>query len=157
MNTYFKNIEINPNKATFVEVLLPLAIPQSYTYALPLEFVREASFGKRVEVPLKNKLIAGLIVGIHQEKPISKTRNIISILDGGPIIQPIQLQFWNWISTYYLSNLGEVMSVALPGGLKLSSESTFIFVSHSQDQVAGTHKRFQQDGFLSSPASWATR
>ncbi|MFT4566071.1 MAG: primosomal protein N' (replication factor Y) [Saprospiraceae bacterium] len=113
--------------ATYVEVLLPLAIPQTYTYAVPLELVERIGFGLRVEVPIKNKLLSGLIAGIHQEKPISKTRNIISILDDQPIIQEVQFDFWIWIASYYLCHLGEVMSVALPGGLKLSSETMFVF------------------------------
>jgi len=118
---------LDKSKPTFVEVLLPLAIPQTYTYAVPIEMVGSLLFGIRVEVPLKNKLVSGLIVGTHQEKPISKTRNIISILDDQPIIQEIQFEFWVWLATYYLCHLGEVMSVALPGGLKLTSETTFVF------------------------------
>ena len=115
------------NKGTYVEVLLPLAIPQTYTYGVPMDMVNAIGFGLRVEVPLRNKLLSGLIVGIHQEKPISKTRNIISLLDDQPIIQEIQFEFWNWMASYYLCHIGEVMSVALPGGLKLSSETMFVF------------------------------
>ena len=118
---------MDKNSTTYVEVLLPLAIPQTYTYAVPIELVEKIGFGLRVEVPLKNKLISGLIIRAHQDKPISKTRNIISLLDDQPIIQEIQFEFWVWIASYYLCNLGEVMSVALPGGLKLSSETTFVF------------------------------
>lgn len=118
---------IDVNLPVYVEVLLPLAIPQSYTYAVPMELVELLVVGKRVEVPLKNKLISGLIVGIHQEKPLSRTRNVIAILDNEPVIQPLQYSYWCWLSEYYLAHLGEVMSVALPGGLKLTSETRFIY------------------------------
>ena len=110
----------------FVEVLLPLAIPKTYTYAVPLNLVDMIQFGIRVEVPLRNKLYSGIVLSSHSERPISKTRNVISILDNEPVISQTQVAFWEWMSRYYCAHLGEVMGVALPSGLKLASESRFL-------------------------------
>ena len=111
----------------FVEVLLPLAIPQTYTYAVPIDFVPSVGYGIRVEVPLRNKLYAGIVMSVHKRNPISKTRNIISVLDRQPVIREEQFVFWKWMADYYCTTLGEVMGVALPSGLKLSSETKLIF------------------------------
>lgn len=109
-----------------MEVLLPLAIPQTYTYAVPVQLVGEVQYGVRVEVPLRNKLYAGIILSWHQQKPLARTKNIVSILDEVPIICEQQAEFWSWMANYYMAQMGEVMNVALPSGLKLASESKFV-------------------------------
>jgi len=121
-----KSPKLDSSKPLFVEVLLPLAIPQTYTYAVPIDLVEAVLFGVRVEVPLRNRLYSGLVMRLHQDKPIAKTKNVISVLDEAPIIQAEQASFWTWMAKYYCAQLGEVMNVALPSGLKLASESTLI-------------------------------
>jgi len=111
----------------FVEVLLPLAIPQTYTYAVPVDLVDKIQYGVRVEVPLRRKLYSGLVLDQHHNRPISKIKHVVSVLDDLPIIRPHQIDFWKWMGSYYSSHLGEVMSVALPSGLKLSSETKYVF------------------------------
>ena len=111
----------------FVEVLLPLAIPQTYTYAVPVDLVDKIKYGVRVEVPLRRKLYSGLILDQHHKRPISKLKHVISVLDDIPIIAEHQIEFWTWMSRYYAAHLGEVMSVALPSGLKLSSETKYVY------------------------------
>lgn len=117
---------IDSSKPLFVEVLLPLAIPQTYTYAVPVNLVEEVQYGVRVEVPLRNKLYAGIIMSWHQDKPLARTKNVVSILDDVPIICEPQSRFWVWMAQHYLAHVGEVMNVALPSGLKLASESKFV-------------------------------
>lgn len=55
-----------------------------------------------------------------------KAKYLISIIDSDPIITPYQYTFWKWIASYYCCTVGEVMNVALPSGLKLSSETRVI-------------------------------
>ena len=45
------------------------------------------------------------------------------MLDDEPIVTAKQLELFNWISEYYLCNIGEVLNVALPAGLKITSQS----------------------------------
>jgi len=117
---------LDPSLPVYVDVLLPLAIPQTYTYAVPIELVDQLIIGIRIEVPLRNRLYAGLIFYIHQNTPLARTKNIISILDQQPVISDQQIEFWTWLAKYYCAHLGEVMNIAMPSGLKLSSESTYV-------------------------------
>lgn len=118
---------------TYISVLIPLAIPKVYDYSVPTALVDHILFGIRVEVSLKNKLYSGLIIGIRKgEKPGYPVKDIVSILDKTAIIAKEQLDLWLWIASYYCCTLGEVMSVALPSGLKLSSESKII-LAHDND------------------------
>ncbi len=50
-------------------------------------------------------------------------KEIISALDNEAILPEEQLKFWQWISDYYLCNVGEVYRFAFPSSLKLESET----------------------------------
>ncbi len=109
----------------FADVILPLAIPTPYTYRVPREFEKNIGLLQRVVVPLgKKKRYAGLIFRIHTSPPDSRdARYIEDILDFAPLFDARLLQFWDWVSHYYICSLGEVMQAALPAYLKLSSET----------------------------------
>jgi len=108
----------------FAEIILPLAVGNTFTYRIPLEFMEEAIPGKRVLVPFgKSKIYSGLIYKIHTTAPKEyEARYIHSVIDPEPIILESHMEFWHWIAAYYLCHTGEVMKAALPSGLKLESE-----------------------------------
>jgi primosomal protein N' (replication factor Y) len=112
----------------WVEVILPLAIPKTYTYSVTTELAAKIKIGCRAEVVFgKNKKYAGIIKSINKTEPAYTTKNIISVIDDEPIIYHQQLHLWKWISDYYMCSEGEVMAAALPTHLKLSSEAILIF------------------------------
>lgn len=112
----------------WAEIILPLALPNVYTYAIPLSLAAQARTGCRAEVVFgKNKKYAGIIKSVISSKPAYKTKPILNILDDTPLVYPEQLQLWNWISNYYMCTEGEVMGAALPANFKLSSETILIF------------------------------
>ena len=54
----------------FVDVILPLALPQNFTYSLPENLIEQAAVGKRVIVQFgKRKLYTALVDCIHQNTP----------------------------------------------------------------------------------------
>src|SRR5215217_8235743 len=113
----------------FAEVIIPLALPKNYTWAVPQHMLDMISVGCRVEVNLgKNKKYAGIVKRIHSDKPVSfDTKEIINILDPEPVIHRYQLQLWEWMAEYYMCTEGEVMAAALPSHFKLSSETVLIY------------------------------
>ena len=118
----------NTDLETFAEIIIPLALQVNYTWQIPAENIAEVSVGVRVEVELRNKKYSGIIKSLHHNKPAAFTpKPIIQIIDNTPILHPVQLKFWNWISDYYLCSEGEVMQAALPANLKLSGESVISF------------------------------
>lgn len=126
---------MEPEGGMYIDVILPLAIPRAYTYMVPESLQDGMMKGIRVEVPLRNKLYSGIVQEIHREKPLKSVRNVLSILDDAPIVQPLQFKFWSWLASYYCAHLGEVLNVALPGGLKLSSQ-TKVRINHDVDPAA---------------------
>ncbi|MGG9972797.1 replication restart helicase PriA [Ferruginibacter sp. SUN002] len=112
----------------FAEVILPLALPKTYTYSIPSIFADKVKPGCRVEVVLgKAKRYAGIVKSISSEAPPYQTKDIINVLDDEPVLYPQQLQLWNWVSNYYMCSEGEVMAAALPAHFKLSSETILLF------------------------------
>jgi len=115
---------MSSSSQVFAEILLPLALETTYTYAVPDEFLEQVAFGKRVEVQFGNrKRYSGLIVNLKTNPPAHKTKSIISVLDAQPVILPGQYQLWQWMANYYCCTTGEVMRAALPGAYLLSSET----------------------------------
>ena len=119
------------------DIILPLAIADVYTYrvvdareasygtAAPIGYgtampigngTAQAPIGCRVLVPLGKKSIIGIIYRKHEgELPKSvKVRDILQIVDDTPIVTAEQLKLWEWLSSYYMCTLGEVMAAALP-------------------------------------------
>jgi primosomal protein N' (replication factor Y) len=112
----------------FADVILPLAVPNLYTYRIPYDWNDLVKPGQRVVVQFgKNKLYMALIKHLHQTPPKDyQAKYIQDVLDAVPIVNEMQLNFWDWIAAYYVCTPGEVMNAALPGGLRFSSETKII-------------------------------
>ena len=130
----------------YVRVILPLALPKGYTFSVPEALRPGIAFGKRVEVPLRNKLYAGLVIEVLDEnaKPDFATRPVISVLDDEAILSERQYELWQWIAGYYMCTIGEVMNVALPSGLKLASETILVL----EPDVRYGHLDLSDDEYL---------
>ena len=114
----------NTRITLFAEVLLPVPVPGTFTYRVPYVLNDSIRVGQRVAVQFgKTKILSGLVISITEKVPEVEVKYLSDILDSEPIVNPLQLRFWEWVKTYYLCHLGEVMQAALPSGLKLSSES----------------------------------
>jgi primosomal protein N' (replication factor Y) len=121
----------------WAEIILPLALPNVYTYAVPVSLLDKAKPGCRAEVVFgKNKKYAGVIKNVITAEPAYRTKSLINILDDEPLIYPQQLQLWQWISEYYMCTEGEVMAAALPANFKLSSETIIIFNDERGDDFS---------------------
>ena len=163
------------------DIILPLAIADVYTYRV--SDAREASYGTatpigngttqaligcRVLVPLGKKSIIGIIYRKHEgELPANvKVRDVMQIVDDTPIITAEQLKLWEWLSSYYMCTLGEVMAAALPSEIiddNYSAATTqYIQLSpaymakEAQEQLLGEFKRAKkQEQLVRDFLRWA--
>ena len=120
----------------YAEVILPLALPQNYTYHIPAFLEADVAPGKRVIVQFgKRKLYTALVYSTHNNAPEGfAPKDILEVEDQNPIIGPLQLKLWKWMAEYYLCTMGEIMTAALPSGLKLESE-TVVLRNHLKEVV----------------------
>lgn len=134
----------------FAEVALPLHLPNTLTYGVPIELQDTVLVGKRVEVSLgKNKIYAGIVLSTHHNKPAQyEVKPIKRILDKEPIVDTIQIRFWNWIAQYYLSSIGDVMNAALPSHFKLMGDTLL----HYNDTIQDIPNELSNDAYIIAEA-----
>ena len=116
---------IMDRKTLFVNVILPLPVPGTFSYRVPMELNDSVKVGQRAMVQFgRTKIMSGLISEVTEQVPdFEQVKYILGILDENPVVNQLQLKFWQWICDYYLCYEGEVMQAALPSAMKLSSES----------------------------------
>ena len=112
----------------YVEVILPLKLSGSFTY---YSNGFDVKVGQRVMVQFgPKKIYTAIVLSKHNNKPKGyKLKSVLEVLDEIPIVNKIQLNFWRWMSDYYLCTIGEIMNTALPSSLKLASETKISFNS----------------------------
>ena len=109
----------------YAQIVLPLNLKGSFTYKVPQEMMSEIQPGMRVLVPFGGKKIyTGIVFELHDNAPENfVAKEVISMLDDQPILPQEQIDFWNWLSEYYLCSLGEIYRFSFPSSLKLESET----------------------------------
>ncbi|MCS6795524.1 MAG: primosomal protein N' [Raineya sp.] len=109
----------------FADVILPLPIPKLFTYRIPFELNDVVQVGARVIVQFGNKkVLTAVIAKLHQKPPEHyQAKYILELLDTEPVVTQKQIELFQWIADYYLCNIGEVLNVALPSGMKITSQS----------------------------------
>lgn len=109
----------------FADVIIPLPLPQLYTYRIPISFEGIVKPGVRVIVQFGPKrVLTAVIFRLHNQPPkVYEAKAILDVLDESPVVTTHQFQLFEWVAEYYMCTVGEVLQAALPSGLKLSSES----------------------------------
>ena len=105
----------------YAEVILPVPVGRSFTYAIPAVCADIIKVGCKVSVPFgRNKLHTGIVLSLH-ENPCSNAfeiKEIRELLGSEPVVGEKDLRLWEWIADYYMCALGDVMKAALPSAVK---------------------------------------
>lgn len=112
----------------FADILLPLPLQGTFTYAIGRDLADKVRVGHRVIVPFgSRKYYTGIVQSIGNQGPEGnyEVKEIASVLDNDPIVRRPQMQLWDWVAEYYLCSPGDVLRAALPAALKVESE-TFV-------------------------------
>lgn len=113
----------------FADVIVPVAVPNTFTYRVPREYAASIPAGLRVIVQFgKTKVVTAVIARIHNKPPEKyQAKYILEVLDDAPLVNTKQIELFYWIADYYMCTVGEVLNIALPSGLKISSLSKVQF------------------------------
>jgi primosomal protein N' (replication factor Y) len=98
--------------------------------------------GFRVIVPFgKKRYYTAIVRTVLDDIPSTSyaLKEVHATLDSAPLLLPPQIDFWEWMASYYLCRLGDVYKVAIPSGLKLESE-TVVYCNHIDDETPLTFK-----------------
>lgn len=109
----------------FVDIALNLPLNQTFSYKCELEGEEAGNaFGRRVQVPFGSRRLSGIVTGTSQTLPPScavpeeKIRHVSRFIDREPVLTDELLALARWVSSYYLSSIGETIFAMLPSGKK---------------------------------------
>ena len=130
----------------YIDVILPIPLKQTFTYSVNKDEAGFLKQGHRVAVPFgKSKVYTAIVYQVHDQAPQGyKTKSIDQILDQTPIITPQQIKHWEWMASYYMCTLGEIVKAALPSAFLLESETIVSFC----DNVVVDASKFSDAAFL---------
>jgi len=111
----------------YAEVVFPLPFRNSFTYSVPEEFEDQVIIGIRVVVPFGKRVLTGFVINVRENTDVKeKIKPIRDVLDSQPIFSKGSLKFYEWVSEYYLSSLGEALKSSIPYGLDVESKRTIV-------------------------------
>lgn len=148
--TLLEDDQIPEIKRTYVTVILPLPLPKLYTYSVPFHYKDSVARGIRVEVQFgRNRRYSGVIFEVHSQAPEDYApKPILSVLDETRVVTDKQFKLWEWMSTYYVSTIGEVMNASLPAGLKLASETKIVLHPNFEESQIYQHQLNNKESFI---------
>jgi primosomal protein N' (replication factor Y) len=95
----------------FCDVALPVPLEMTFTYRVNGE---HPVVGGRVLVPFRTSRLSGVVTALHDRPPSMEAKTVHAVLDAEPLIDSTLMQLAEWISSYYLAPLGEVLRAMLP-------------------------------------------
>ena len=108
--------------------LIPVAVPVPFldllTYRVPDGWPTPA-VGARVRVPVGTRMVTGCVVGGDAALPAgAEPRNLAEILDDEAFVPPGIVDLCRWVAEYYVSGIGDAMSLAMPPRSRASTGVT---------------------------------
>ncbi len=99
--------------ARLVAVALPVPFQAPFTYRMPKgEPVPER--GVRVLVPFGGRRMIGVVTGAAAEDAGRALKDVVEVLDEGPLVEPPLLDLADWMADHYLAPPGECYRMVLP-------------------------------------------
>ena len=107
----------------YCQVAFPLPFRNAFTYSIPPALSDAVKIGVRVVVPFGRRVLTGFVIDLSETTGIKeKIKPVKDVLDSNPIFDDTSLKFYNWISEYYLSSLGEALKNSVPYGSDVESK-----------------------------------
>ena len=99
-----------------IEVVLPLPIDKTFSYAVTREEFDNILNGSRVVVNFgKKKFYTAVVFSKFLDKNYDyELKEIEYIIDYKPCVNDYQIKFFSWIADYYMCPIGKVLETALP-------------------------------------------
>ena len=104
----------------FAEVAFPISSFQSFTYRIPQELICNIQIGSRVKAILGKRSVQGVIVSLYtKSKYKGDIKSISSLIDDNPVLTAELWKLILWISSYYVTPIGQVMKAVMPSRLSM--------------------------------------
>lgn len=101
----------------FAEVAVNRRVQSTFYYHIPVELTGKIAPGHLVKVAFGTAYTTGIVLALHTEAPIAKTKPILERLDPLPVLTPAQMALAYWLAERTLTPLGMCLWLMLPPGL----------------------------------------
>ena len=138
-----------------VEVAIPLPLEQTFCYRVPERLAGLAVAGTRALVPFGRRTVTGYILGPGGNSFSGEAKELIELLDREPLFSPCQTSFYQWIASYYLHPLGEVIKTALPAGLTVMGRSRAVTAADGStvsEEILSKSTRYREESHFIATA-----
>lgn len=131
----------------YADIILPLAVPGTFTYEIPVSLSDQIRRGVRVVVPFgTQKLYTGVVAGLHNNQPPDLTvRAITGVFQPDYPVSDRLLDLMAWLSEYYMALPGEVLKAALPSAMLPSDKKQIEKAAVRAPEKAGKESRNRRD------------
>ena len=117
-------------------------LEETYTYFISNSLFDKITIGCIVLIPFSNRVIEGFVINIHNNKPIYKLKEIISIVENKLVLNEELISISKYISDTYYNRLIDSIQLMLPTGYKAKIKSSikskytsFIVLNKDNDTV----------------------
>ncbi|MFH1147155.1 MAG: primosomal protein N' [Pseudomonadota bacterium] len=118
-----------------VEVAPAIPVFKTLHYIVPEPLRKCIQPGLRVLVPVGSRVVTGYILDLVPSSEKTELKEILEILDDGPLLSPVLLDLLKWVSRYYFFPVGKVVEIALPRGLSVKSRRQLIITDAGKKRV----------------------
>ncbi len=136
----------------YADVALPVPLDQAFTYSINGE---APSVGVRVLVPFSGQKLMGVVVRVHDDKPAYETKPIQQVLDDEALLPAELMQLAEWIASYYVAPLGEVLRGMLP--LAAEVKRNFLYAITDAGRKVLAENRARRGGMFAEEESGADK
>ena len=105
----------------FAEIVLPVPVERSFSYAVPEALQDRIQVGMRAIVPVQKRVETGYVVGVSPTCDFDAPKPILDLPDTLPVFSPAMLKLCKWMSEYYCASWGEALQCAVPAGMRMNS------------------------------------
>lgn len=111
----------------YCQVVFPLPFRNEFTYSVPDDLRSAVQTGVRVVVPFGKRVLTGFVLSTSQTTELKENiKPVRDVLDDMPIFDKKSLKFYEWISEYYISSLGEALRNSVPYGTEIESKRKIV-------------------------------
>jgi primosomal protein N' (replication factor Y) (superfamily II helicase) len=110
----------------YINIALNIPADKLFTYEVPANLQQEVEIGKRVFVPFGRRKRTGFIVAINVPCDLKNIKSIAEILDDEPLFSASDLDFYQWITNYFMYPLGKTLAELIPSG---SEKKDFLWIT----------------------------
>lgn len=127
------------------DIVVPGPFAGPLSYRVPDNV--KPKIGARCQVPLRNKLVVGVVVSLREaddNDKLDKLKSIETVLDVQPLLDHALLQVAQWMSRYYLYDAASAYLLALPALLRNGEAAELVTEARVELTIAGEHLDAEQ-------------